>query len=207
MGWEECYEGIVSLIKREYARHQYLLNSEQLSKKEKEAYEQVLDLKASKIEYGFSLLDLSEYLHKHHGKKVVVLIDEFDTPVIEGELKGYFEEVSDFMEILLGEALKNNGNIRKGVVTGITRLQGAGIFSGVNSARNCTIFNASFKDKFGFTEKEVKNLLKEYSIEEKEDNVRKHYNGYNFMGEVIYNPFSVLSYIDTGELENFWLSS
>ena len=205
--WEDCYSGIVSLIKREYRKHRYLKESNKLDEEDKEVYEQILKGKGDIGEYGFSLLNLSEFLHKHYGKKVVVLVDEFDTPVIEGELKGYFGEVSDFMEILLGELLKNNENLRKGVVTGITRLQGAGIFSGVNSARNCTIFNAAYRDKFGFTEKEVKGLLKEYNMEEEESSVREHYNGYNFRGEVIYNPFSVLSYIDTGELANFWLSS
>lgn len=135
------------------------------------------------------------------------MVDEYDTPVIEGELKGYYEEISNFMDAFLGEGLKGNNVIFKGIVTGITKLQGTVIFSGVNSVRNCTIFDSAYKDKFGFTEKEVQELLKSYGMKEKEENVRKHYNGYNFRGEVIYNPYSVLSYMDQKELGNFWLNS
>merc|ERR1711916_54330 len=100
-----------------------------------------------------------------------------------------------------------NESIFRGVVTGITRLQGAGIFSGVNNVDVCTIFDKEYKDKFGFTEKEVKALLKEYGIEDEEKGVREYYNGYNIQGEVIYNPYSVVKFLKKGEFENYWLGA
>ena len=205
--WEDCYKRIVSLIRREYREHLYLKNSDKLDEEDKKMYNEVLTGGADISEYGLSLLGLSRYLHKHYGKKVVILVDEFDTPVIEGELEGYFKKASKFMQGFLGGALKENKNLYKGVVTGITKLQGAGIFSGVNSADIFTIFDSEYKDKFGFTENEVKGLLKEYGLEEKEEAIREYYNGYNFDGEVIYNPYSVVKYIKKGKFGNFWLGS
>ena len=205
--WEECYEDMVSLIRVEYGRHPYLKESQKLSEVEREMYGKIVAGDASRSDYKSSLKELSKYLSKYYGKGVIILIDEYDTPVIEGELGGYFKEASKFMEGFLGGALKGGDSLRKGIVTGITRLQGAGIFSGLNSAEVCTLFSNRYRDKFGFTEKEVKELLKEYDMEDKENEVRRHYNGYNFDGEVMYNPYSVARCIDSGRLENFWLGS
>ena len=207
MNFQDCYNKIVKLVVTEYDKHPYLKDSPKLTDIEKKNYNKILNREGNGSDYESSLGDLSKYLYKHHGREVVILVDEFDTPAIEGELKGYYEEVSNFMQAFLGEALKGNDKIFKGVVTGITRLQGAGIFSGVNSARNCTVLNSAYKDKFGFTEREVEDLLIEYNMRDKEESVREHYNGYNFKGETIYNPYSVLSCVDSGELDNFWLSS
>ena len=205
--WEESYEDIVSQVVAEYWRHSYLQQSTKLDKFEKENFEKILRREAGKSEYKNSLKDLSGYLSKHHGRRVVILIDEFDTPVIEGELEGYFKKASKFMQGFLGGALKENKSLYKGVVTGITKLQGAGIFSGVNNADIFTIFDGEYRDKFGFTEKEVKDLLKEYDMDDKEEAVRDYYNGYNFDGEVIYNPYSVVKYIKKRKFGNFWLGS
>ncbi len=205
--WEESYKDIVARVELEYLNHSYLRDSTKLDVIEKRNFIRVLEGGADISKYKSSLKDLSRYLHKHHGRKVIILIDEFDTPTIEGEMEGYFKKASKFMDVLLGGVLKSNENIHKGVVTGITRLQGAGIFSGVNNVDACTIFNKEYNDKFGFTEKEVKELLKEYGIEEKEKDVREYYNGYNFNGEVVYNPFSVIKYIQKREFANYWLGS
>ena len=205
--WEESYQDIVSLIKLQYSKHAYLEESDFLNREEKEGYRKILDGGANIAEYKLSLFDLSNYLHKHHGKKVVVLVDEFDTPVIEGELEGYFKKASKFMEGLLGKALKDNPSLHRGVMTGITRLQGVGIFSGLNSGDVCTIFDGEYKDKFGFTENEIKELLEEYGIKDQEQSIKEYYNGYNFDGEVIYNPYSVVKFISKGRFGDFWLGS
>ncbi len=111
------------------------------------------------------------------------------------------------MQNFLGEALKGNENIFMGVLVGITRLQGASIFGSLDNVDVCTMLNADYKDKFGFTENEVKELLKEYGMEDKEDKVKDYYNGYDFRGEVVYNPYSVVKYIQKGEFQNYWLWS
>ena len=205
--WESCYEDIKTLVQIEYDRHSYLESSNKLSELEKKRYKKLKNGNGDKAALKRSLVDLSNFLYKYYGKEVVILIDEYDTPAIEGEIEGYFKEVSKFMEGFLSDALKSNENLFKGVVTGITKLQGAGMFSGVNNARNCSIFNTAYKDKFGFTHKEVQSLLKEYNMTEKESDVSTHYNGYNFSGEIIYNPYSVMCCIDTNEFENFWIGS
>ena len=209
--WEDCVDRIRSIVADEYSKHKYLIEcgdeEKRLDKRDTEYFQNIVEEKISEVKLKESLKRLSRFLYEYYGKKVVILVDEYDTPITEGEIEGYFKEASNFMQGFLGDVLKGISYLRKGVVTGITRLQGAGIFSGLNSPRNHTIFNAAYKDKFGFTEKEVKDLLKEYNMEEKEESVREHYNGYNFKGETIYNPYSVLCFIDSGELENFWLSS
>ena len=122
-------------------------------------------------------------------------------------MEGYFKEATSFMQNFLGEALKGNENIFMGVLVGITRLQGASIFGSLDNVDVCTMLNADYKDKFGFTENEVKELLKEYGMEDKEDKVKDYYNGYDFRGEVVYNPYSVVKYIQKGEFQNYWLWS
>ena len=205
--FKDCYSKIVKLIISEYDKHPYLQNSTNLTPTERRNYEKILNGRGDQSDYESSLGDLSRYLNKHHGRKVVILIDEYDTPVIDGELNGYYEKVSNFMQNFLGEALKSNESIFKGIVTGITRLQGAGIFSGLNNADICTTFEKKYNDKFGFTEKEVKDLLREYDMEDKEFKVKDYYNGYNFKGEVIYNPYSVVKSLGARDLGNFWIGS
>lgn len=182
--WEESYEDIVTQIALEYFNHSYLKDSTKLDEFEKENFLKILKGKANKSKYKSSLKDLSGYLHRYYGRKVIILIDEFDTPIIEGELEGYFKQASKSIQGFLGGALKENKSLYKGIVTGITKLHGAGIFSGVSNADILTIFDSEYKDKFGFTEIEVKELLKEYEMQDKEDAIRKYYNGYNFDGEV-----------------------
>ena len=205
--WQGCYEEIVELIKVEYDKHRYLQNSSKLTDLEKNTYILILEGKANESQYRRSLNELVKYLSKFYDRKVVVLIDEYDTPVIEGELEGYFKEVVKFMQTFLSGALKGNNYLYKGIMTGIVRLEGTGIFSGLNNLDMCTVLDEKYRDKFGFTEKEVKKLLKDYDMEDMEDRVREHYNGYNFDGEVIYNPYSVVKCIDSRRLQNYWLSS
>ncbi len=209
--WDECVEKIKSLVADEYSKHKYLLRCKDeakgLDKREEEYFANILNEKNGEVKLKESLKRLSHFLYRYHSKEVVILIDEYDTPIVEGELKGYFENASSFMQSFLGDALKGNESIFKGVVTGITRMQGAGIFSGFNNADICTIFDKEYNDRFGFTEKEVKELLKEYGMPDKEEGVKEYYNGYNFHGKVMYNPFSVVKYIKKGKFDNYWLGS
>ncbi len=208
--WDKCIEKIKSIVSDEFIKHKYLLEGEgkkELEKKDKDYFKAVMEEEISETKLKDSLKRLSQFLHQYFGKEVVILVDEYDTPIIEGELAGYFKEASNFMQSFLSGALKGVDSLHKGVVTGITRLQGAGIFSGLNNADVCTVFENSYKNKFGFTEKEVKKLLGEYRLEDKGEEIREYYNGYNFRGEVIYNPYSVVKCIAKGEFSNFWLGS
>lgn len=145
---------------------------------------------------------LIKYMYLHYEKKVMLFIDEYDVPIQESYNKGYYEKMISFMQIMLTAALKDNNYLEKSMVTGILRIAKESIFSGLNNLQVHTIFSYKFNDKFGFTEDEVEDLLTYYDLKHKFLEVKKWYNGYDFGGKTIYNPWSVLSYIDNSE--NLW---
>lgn len=145
---------------------------------------------------------LIKYMYLHYEKKVMLFIDEYDVPIQESYNKGYYNKMISFMQIMLTVALKDNNYLEKSMVTGILRIAKESIFSGLNNLQVHTIFSYKFNDKFGFTEDEVEDLLTYYDLKHKFLEVKKWYNGYDFGGKTIYNPWSVLSYIDNSE--NLW---
>ena len=170
---------------------------------------QVLDGTASRTLYELSLLDLSSYLHRRHGERVVLLIDEYDEPIHAGYLNGYAKEIVEFCRNFLTEGLKDNPHLFKAVLTGILRVARESIFSGLNNLRAYSLHRTEFNTCFGFTEAEVSGLLAKAGRLDRLDQVRDYYNGYSFGGQVIYNPWSVLNYIAGEEalLDNYWLST
>ena len=136
-----------------------------------------------------------------------ILIDEYDTPLITAYVKGYYDEVIDFYRVLYSSVLKNNKYLKFGIITGINRVSKEGLFSGLNNVRINSILSDEFTEYFGFTEDEVKETLKEYELEQNFENVRFWYNGYNFGGQRIYNPWSVTKYLDEKRLKAYWVNS
>jgi len=159
--------------------------------------------KASKTDLESSLLDLSQALFEHHGQRVVILIDEYDTPVQSGYTNGFFDEVVGFFRNFFSAALKDNNALFKGVMTGILRVSKENMFSGLNHIRVCSIIDKPYSTSFGFTEEEVAAIVEPERLEE----VRSWYNGYIFGGHVIYNPWSILHYINEGLLKPYWVNS
>jgi hypothetical protein len=149
--WEDSLDHIMSEIVRMYAHHDYLLKGEILKDYEKKGFEEILFKRARRTEYESSLKQLSEYLHRYHRERVVILIDEYDTPIHAGYGHGYYEEVVSFMRNFLSGAYKDNGNLYKGVLTGILRVSRESLFSGLNNLGVFTILDSPFSDKFGFT--------------------------------------------------------
>ncbi len=149
------------------------------------------------------------YLNKHYNEKVIVLIDEYDVPIQESYLRGYYEEAIVLIRNILTAALKDNVYLEKSLVTGILRVAKESIFSGLNNIEVDSILGINFNDKFGFTEQQVINLLEYYNLSEKIDEVKKWYNGYIFGGKIIYNPWSVLNYIKNNEIGfmPYWINS
>ena len=205
--WTDCYSKIKSMIKKEYDKHKILKTSSILTDLEKKTYEQIIDGIDDITEYESSLGNLSEFLYKQHKEKVVILIDEYDTPIIEGEIKGYYEKVKGFMKNFLSAGLKDNICLYRGLMTGIVRMSGAGIFSGLNNVDINTIAGGEFGDKFGFTEDEVKNMLKIYGMKDRLEEVKGWYNGYTILGEKVYNPYSLLKFVKRKEIVNGWIES
>ncbi|MCS6132382.1 AAA family ATPase [Clostridium botulinum] len=209
LSFENLQEGIKSVMYHIYMDHYYLLESEKLSQFDKERFKEILDRKGSIVEFSEALSNLMRYLNKHYNKKVIVLIDEYDVPIQESYLRGYYEEAIVLIRNILTAALKDNVYLEKSLVTGILRVAKESIFSGLNNIEVDSILGINFNDKFGFTEEQVINLLEYYNLSEKIDEVKKWYNGYIFGGKIIYNPWSVLNYIKNNEIGfmPYWINS
>ncbi|SHH53957.1 PD-(D/E)XK nuclease domain-containing protein, partial [Tepidibacter thalassicus] len=172
-------------------------------------FKNILYKRASQVEYETTLKNLSKFLSEYYNQKTIVLIDEYDTPIQNGYLSGYYKEIIEFMRNFLSGALKDNEYLQKGVLTGILRVAKESIFSGLNNLEVCTILNNYYSDKFGFLEGEVEEILKHYNIEFEMDEVRKWYNGYIFGENVIYNPWSILNYVKNHEkgFRPYWVNT
>jgi len=146
------------------------------------------------VDFEVSLKQLSEYLHRYYNQKVVILIDEYDTPIQAG-YKKFYEFVISFLRNLLSGAFKDNSFLYKGVITGILRVSKESIFTGLNNVTVHTVFDEEFSDKFGFTEIETKQILKDFGVSTDYDEIKKWYNGYHIGSKSgIYNPWSILNY-------------
>ncbi|QTA83103.1 AAA ATPase-like domain-containing protein [Desulfonema limicola] len=209
LSWENLEQKIMVLLWEEFLEKDYLLSSNEISRPEKLFFESVLDKKASITECENTLLFLSRCLSRFHKERVVILIDEYDTPIHAGYTKGYYEEIISFMRGFLSAGLKDNTYLYKGVLTGILRVAKESVFSGLNNLGVFTLLDQEYNTYFGFTDKEVRTLLNDYEISEFYDKVSYWYNGYNFGGEVIYNPWSVLNFTagKSREPRPFWVNT
>jgi hypothetical protein len=208
--WETCLDKIKSLIQQEYAKHYYLLNSKDLMPHESDYFQQIIDLKGTLGDYENSLEKLLIFLSRYYGRKAVILIDEYDAPVHAGFTNQYYKEIIGFIRNFLCAGLKDTGQyLEKGVITGIMRIAQESIFSGLNNPDVFTLLAEEFNDKFGFTEQEVETMLKEFNVFDRYDEVQQWYNGYNFGGRIIYNPWSITNFLDSGgkELKPYWIDT
>ncbi len=194
LSWESLQRGLTNLIRDEYLRHKAITGSDILSESEKKYFVSILNNEAEFRDYADALRYLSDFLQRFHDQPVVILIDEYDTPVQAGYQNGYYDEVINFLRNFLSGGLKDNKHLFKGVVSGILRVARESIFSGLNNPGVYTLLTEEFNTGFGFTEKEVKTLLSDFDIAGRYDEVSYWYNGYNFGGRVIYNPWSILNY-------------
>lgn len=193
--WENCKLGFNRIILNEFSKHYYLVESELLKEHEKNEFYNILNETANDVSYMDGIKKLSEYLYRYHNEKVVIILDEYDIPVQEAFFNNYYNQAINYLRNLLSGALKDNPYLEKGILTGILRVAKESIFSGLNNIKVYSLINSKYREFFGFTEKEVKEILKYYNIKTELENIKLWYNGYNFGGEVIYNPWSILNYI------------
>lgn len=193
--WEKVLAHLRIEITSVYREHIYLLKENCLLDFEHTEYMSIVDFSADDSFYENSLKHLSEYLYRYHKEKVVILIDEYDTPIQSG-YKNFYEDVVSFMRNLLSGALKDNPYLYKGVITGILRVSKESIFTGLNNIGVYTILEQEFSDKFGFTEQETMQILEDLQVPTPYSEIKKWYDGYTF-GDLtnIYNPWSILNYI------------
>ena len=210
LDWETCYRKIKKLIRLEYARHSFLLESGALMPFERDYFQQILDLKGDRDDYENSLGSLLIFLSRYYNKRAVILIDEYDAPVHAGFTSGYYDEIINFIRNFLGGGLKDTDQyLEKGIVTGIMRITKESIFSGFNNPGVYTLLSSKFNNYFGFTEAEVGTMLKDYQVMDMLDQVQLWYNGYLFGGKVIYNPWSIINFLNDEEkkLKPYWINT
>ena len=203
--FKEAFERIADKVSTLYRNYTFLL--EKLDEYEKEKFSSIVSENCNSIQLSSSLRFLTELLYKYYNQKVILLIDEYDSPILSAVEKGYYTEMKDFLRAFYGDALKTNEYLQMGVLTGIIRVTQAGIFSDLNNIENYTILKKSYSQYFGLLEEEVEEALKYYGIEYKLDEVRAWYDGYNFVGTEVYNPLSILKYIKEKELESYWINT
>ena len=199
--WEECLKRLKLFIFDLYAEFEYI--REKMNEWDKRKFEKVLYEKED-ADYIMSLKFLADSLYKYYGEKVIILIDEYDTPIINAFDKGYYNEAINFFQTFYSSALKTNNSLKYGILTGITRIIKEGIFSGLNNLKVDTILNKKYSEYFGLLESEVIEMLDYFGIKYEIEEVKEWYNGYLFGESEVYNPWSIVNYIDNGEIKAYW---
>ncbi len=202
--WESGFREVKGIIERLYTKYKFL--TEKMDEIEIEKFNSVrrtLDL----ADWKNSLLNLSKYLYEYYGKKVIVLIDEYDQPIINSYINGYYNETIDFFKSFYGSVLKDNEYLEMGVITGILRVAKENIFSGLNNLEVHTILDSEFTEYFGIMENEVEDALKDFGLEYELEDVQKWYNGYLFGDTKVYNPWSIINFLKKGKLRPYWVNT
>ena len=200
----EMMENIAILMKNLYDKFEYI--REKLNQSNLMEFDEIW-LKKDNANLRGALLNLCSYLKEYYNQDVILLIDEYDTPMVSAYEHGYYDEIKMFFTTLYGSALKENPALKKAVLTGIMRISKENIFSGLNNVKVSSILEEDFAEYFGITEKEVENSLIEYGLEERLPEVQKWYNGYIFGGVRVYNPFSITNFLDRKKIMPYWVNT
>ena len=196
------------VLRKLYGQMEYLKDSESLSEQDRDYFMAVLNKAGTEETLQFALANLMGMLEKHHGKKPILLLDEYDAPILSAWENGYYKEGIDFMRGFLGSALKTNPSLYFAVLTGVTRVSKESIFSGLNNLKVCSVLSDAYCDIFGFTQQEAARLMEECGVGDKLPELRKWYDGYRFGQVEIYNPWSVIRYIDEGcKCQPYWMNT
>lgn len=206
--WQEIFQKISKLISLEFMRHNELESSSVLSSYEKEQYHRFASENINEVDCQMGLQLLSLLLHKHYDKECVIIIDEYDTPIQQGHLCDFYNEIVDFMRNFFSGGLKDNPHLAFGFLTGILRIAKESIFSGMNNLKTNSILDNNYSSYFGFTNEEVRDMLAYYDYEDKYQEICEWYDGYRFGNSEIFNPWSVINYIsDQCFPKAFWQST
>lgn len=208
MTWEETFQKIRRLISLEFIRHNELETSSVLTAYEKEQYHLLAGDSGDEVDCQMGLQLLSLLLHKHYGRECIIIIDEYDTPIQQGHTCNFYPEIVNFMRNFFSGGLKDNPHLAFGFLTGILRVAKESIFSGMNNLKTYSILDDGYSSYFGFTEKEVKDMLRYYGKDDKYNELSEWYDGYRFGDTEIFNPWSVINYIsDNCFPKAFWQST
>ena len=186
----------------EFDRHRYVLFGDRLSEEEKQNYQAILDKSAEPEVYATALKLLSSSLKKYHGRNVIILIDEYDVPLENSYFRGFYDQMIDFIRSLFESALKTNDSLEFAIVTGCLRISKESIFTGLNNLEINSVISNNYAEYFGFTGEEVEEMLRNYGLEEKRQEVKQWYDGYLFGETEVYNPWSIINYVKTAISES-----
>lgn len=205
--YQNTLQKIFEIIRNLYVKYSFLKTSEIFTETDRRYYDRILSLDALESDMTSSLYMLSEFLYRYYGKKVIILLDEYDTPMQEAYVSGFWDERIQFMRSFFNSTFKTNPYLERALMTGITRVSKESIFSDLNNLKVVTTTSNEYTDSFGFTEAEVFAALDEYGYKEKEQ-VKKWYDGFVFGNQKdIYNPWSIISYLDTGNIGCHWANT
>ncbi|HBN55452.1 MAG TPA: hypothetical protein DD414_01635 [Lachnospiraceae bacterium] len=203
----EARKKICHAIKNLYNQYDFLTDSGHMNEDEKELYHKISAEMENYIATG-SLKELSKYLTGYYGKKVILLLDEYDTPMQEAYVHGYWEELTEFIRGLFNSTFKTNPYLERAVMTGITRVSRESIFSDLNNLEIVTTTSEKYETSFGFTQEEVWSALEEYGLSDQKDAVKDWYDGFTFGRQMaIYNPWSILNYLDKKKFAPYWANT
>ena len=203
--WEEMERKIIITLSDFFSEYEYLLN--ELTGINFENLKNIIYKKASIDDLTTALKFLTKILYEKYNKKVVVLVDEYDSPLVSAYINGYYESAKDFFKTFYSTVLKDNNYLQMGVLTGIIRVIKAGIFSDLNNLRTYTILSDVYTDSYGLTEEDVEKSLKDYGIEAEISKVKDWYDGYKFGDSEVYNPWSILNFLQDKELRAYWVDT
>ncbi len=191
-----------------YQEHRYLLESEKVYPEEKEKIKEILYTRENEVELKNSVKELSKYLNRHYGKPVMLLVDEYDVPLQNAYVEGYYEEAIKFFKTFYGVTFKDNQYLEKTVITGVSRVAKESIFSGANNFKVYTVLDNEFSRDFGITKEEMVKVIEDFEIQEEKDEIQKWYDGYTIGNTTgIYNPWSILNYLTDRKLIPYWVNT
>ena len=203
--WEEMERKIIITLSDFLSEYEYLLN--ELTGINFENLKNIVYKKASIDDLTTALKFLTKILYEKYNKKIVVLVDEYDSPLVSAYINGYYEKAKNFFKTFYSLVLKDNNYLQMGVLTGIIRVIKAGIFSDLNNLRTYTILSDDYTDSYGLTEEEVEKSLKDYGIEAEISKVKDWYDGYKFGDSEVYNPWSILNFLQDKKLRAYWVDT
>ncbi len=190
-----------------YIKNEFLKDSGRLSGKDLKYFDRVSD-EMAETDATISIYKLCSFMHRYYGKKVIILLDEYDTPMQEAYLNGYWDEAASFIRNLFNSTFKTNPSLDRAVMTGITTISKESIFSDINNIEVVTTTSSKYTDTFGFTQQEVSDALSEFNLSEKEEDVKNWYDGFTFGEKTdIYNPWSILNFLNSRKLASYWANT
>jgi len=206
--FDTVYSELISIVAEVFKEHERIFEKEIFKPVELERFQRICNEDQNKALQASSVLFLSKCLYRYYKQKVIIIIDEYDTPIHEAYLNGFYDKAVNFLRRFLGNTLKGNQYLQKGILTGILRVSKESMFSDLNNVEVYSVLNKNYNRYFGFTQIEVDEMLDYYGLSESRQDVKNWYNGYYFGNEEIYNPWSILSFVkNEGGFKPYWLST